>query len=99
MAPDDNKRDEMDPAELSDNIEMWKYNAVKRALLDAVAEDAEGVEISRLPEMVERRLSSNELIGIGSVEAFTTIVREDLEETGELEQAGEGRVRQPQDAT
>ena len=69
----------------AENIEKWKYDAVKRAILDAVPADEEGVALGRLPELVERRLSSDELIGIGSVEQYTTTVLRDLEESGKIE--------------
>lgn len=80
-ATSDNTPDEH-PAE---NIEKWKYDAMKRAILDALPADEEGLEFSRLPEMVERRLSSDELIGIGSVEQMTTTIVQDLQETEEIE--------------
>lgn len=75
-----------DPEKQSTNIDKWKYNAVKRAILDALpAGDDQGVEFRRLPDLVEERLSSDELVNLGSVGWYTTTVKLDLEARGEIE--------------
>lgn len=74
-----------DPEKQGTRIDKWKYDAVRRAILDAIPADEEGVEFRRLPSLVEERLSPEELINLGSVGWYTTTVKLDLEARKEIE--------------
>ena len=64
-------------------IHKWKYEAVRRAILTAVA-DKDGVLFKDLPGKVECLLTAKEKKELGSVSWYTTCVKLDLEVKGEI---------------
>jgi len=72
------------PGKQSTRIDRWKYDAVRRAILEAVPAAGEGLAFRDLPKEVARRLSADERSRLGSVSWYTTTVKLDLEVKGEL---------------
>lgn len=67
------------------NIPLWKYEAVRQAIIDAVLECGEGgIAFKDLPSAVKSRLSADELKQLGSVGWHTTSVKLEMEVAGEL---------------
>lgn len=72
------------PGKQPTRIPQWKYDLVRRAILEAVPVDGNGVAFKELPAAVAVRLSQEERAGLGSVSWYTTVVKLDLEVRGEL---------------
>lgn len=72
------------PGRQSTRIGRWKYDLVRRAILDAVPDHNEGLAFQDLPGEVARRLSAEEKRDLGSVSWYTTVVKLDLEVKGQL---------------
>lgn len=76
------------PAEGRDgvtNIPRWKYDAVRRAILDAVGSAGEeGFAFGDLKDAVRARLSADELDRLGSLGWHVTVVKLNMEVVGEL---------------
>ena len=72
------------PGKKPTRIDRWKYAAVRRAILNALPREGEGVLFKELPGLVEKRLSGDELMRLGSVGWYTTTVKLDLEVRGEI---------------
>lgn len=72
------------PGKRSTRIPRWKYDLVRRAILDVVPVDGDGYAFKNLPDAVSHRLSDTERAGLGSVSWYTTVVKLDLEVKGEL---------------
>lgn len=66
-------------------IAKWKYNLVRTAILAVVPSDDQGVDFSRLPQLVEGQISGDDLERLGSLSWFTTTVKLDLEVRGVIE--------------
>ncbi|MBB5517992.1 endonuclease III [Amphiplicatus metriothermophilus] len=74
------------PGRASVRIPRWKYEAVRRAILDALkTAGEEGFAFKELPDAVKARLSAEELESLGSVSWWTTTVKLDMEVKGEIE--------------
>lgn len=73
-----------DPGKQGENIVKWKYEAVRRVLLERVPRDERGVAFSQLSSLVEEGLDPEELANLGSVRWYTTTVKLDLEARGEI---------------
>jgi len=56
---------------------------VRSAILASIPET--GIEFKRLPQLVERKLTSGEMESLGSVSWYTTTVKLDMEVKGEIE--------------
>jgi len=70
----------------STRIPRWKYDCVRRAILDELEETDDGhVIFGKLPEIVTDRLTSNQLAKLGSVKWHVTTVKLHMEVQGELE--------------
>ncbi len=79
-------------------IVRWKYDLLRGAILDVIPDNAEGVAFKQLAELVERRLSAQQLKRLGSLGWYTTTVKLDLEARGEIERVPDSkpqRLRRP----
>jgi hypothetical protein len=63
-------------------IKLWKYQAVRRAILATLDDSVEGVPFKDLSTQVATRLSAREKNELGSVSWYTTTVKLDLEVKG-----------------
>lgn len=72
------------PGKRPTRIPAWKYDLLRRAILDVVPVDGGGLAFKELPAAVSRRLSADERRRLGSVSWYTTVVKLDLEVKGEL---------------
>jgi len=67
-------------------IPRWKYDCVRRAILDVLGESEEGqIAFKELSEHVKSHLTSNQLAKLGSVGWHVTTVKLNMEVDGELE--------------
>ncbi|MEJ2264983.1 MAG: hypothetical protein P8X95_16175 [Anaerolineales bacterium] len=74
-----------DPAKSAPRISAQKYEAVKLAILRAVAQNENGILFKDLPGRVSELLSPGQLENLGSVGWYTTTVKLDLEARGLIE--------------
>ncbi len=65
-------------------IDSWKFNAVRRAILEALPTEGEGVVFRDLPKIVQAGLTEDDLAKLGSVSWYTTTVKLELEVRGEI---------------
>jgi hypothetical protein len=65
-------------------IEKWKYDVVRRAILNILKTQPDGVLFSELAEMVGQNLSEYEKQNLGKVGWYTITVKLDLEVRGEI---------------
>ncbi|MBL8520831.1 MAG: hypothetical protein JNK75_09165 [Betaproteobacteria bacterium] len=65
-------------------IEAWKHACVRRAILDVLPRDGDGMRFIDLPDAVRRQLGPEELRTLGSVSWYVTTVKLDLEVKGEV---------------
>ncbi len=72
------------PGKQPTRIERWKYEAVRRAILQALPTEGEGLLFKALPQHVKRNLAPEALRTLGSVAWYTTTVKLDLEVRGEV---------------
>ncbi len=73
-----------DPAKASVRILRWKYDAVRKAILEVVPRQEPGLPFKELPGRVRSALSQKDLSNLGSVSWYTTTVKLDLEARREL---------------
>ena len=67
-------------------IARWKYDCVRRAILDVLDETEDGqVAFKDLAEHVQDQLTSNQLSKLGSLKWHLTTVKLNMEVDGELE--------------
>lgn len=71
------------PGKKPTRISKWKYDLVRSAILASIPET--GIEFKRLPQLVERKLTSGEMESLGSVSWYTTTVKLDMEVKSEIE--------------
>jgi hypothetical protein len=72
------------PGKQTTRIDRWKYQAVRRAILDTLDGSANGILFKDLSAEVAARLSSKEKASLGSVGWYTTTVKLDMEVKGEI---------------
>ena len=65
-------------------IDAWKFDLVRDAILDAIPDSGRGLPFRDLPDQVERRLPFDKLTELGSVGWYTTTVKLELEVRGEI---------------
>jgi hypothetical protein len=65
-------------------IPAWKYEAVRKAILDVVPRKEPGIEFQELPKRVARKLPVATRRDLGSVSWHTTVVKLHMEVVGEL---------------
>jgi hypothetical protein len=73
------------PGKQPTRIAKWKYDLVRTAILAVVPSSDQGVEFSKLPELVEGQISADDLKRLGSVSWYTTTVKLDMEVNGMIE--------------
>jgi hypothetical protein len=73
-----------DRAKAGARIELWKYEAVKRAILHVVPRKAPGLPFAGLAAGVSRELTRAERLKMGSIGWYTVSVKLDLEARGFL---------------
>jgi hypothetical protein len=66
------------------SIDKWKYDVVRRAILNIIKSKPEGVLFSELATLVGQNLSEYEKQNLGNVSWYTTTVKLDLEVRGEI---------------
>jgi hypothetical protein len=67
-------------------IPRWKYDCVRRAILDVLEDSDEGqIAFQDLAEYVQDQLTSNQLAKLGSLKWHVTTVKLNMEVDGELE--------------
>ena len=67
-------------------IPRWKYECIRRAILDELEESEDGqVIFGRLAALVTARLTRDQLAKLGSVKWHVTSVKLNMEVEGELE--------------
>jgi len=72
------------PGKEPTRIDAWKFDAVRRAILEVLASKQNCVPFRDLPGLVALRLSEQELGRLGSVAWYTTTVKLELEVRGEI---------------
>lgn len=75
-------------------IDAGKYDAVRRAILKAVPQNADGIAFKELPRSVKKHLPAGEIPGGGSLNWYVTVVKLDMEMRGELERVPGVRQQQ-----
>lgn len=73
------------PGKKTTRIAKWKYDLIRTAILAVVPSNDQGVEFSKLPELIERQISADDLKRLGSVSWYTTTVKLDMEVNGVIE--------------
>jgi len=67
-------------------IPKWKYDCVRRAILDCLEESETGqIKFMDLPDAVHDQLTSNQLAKLGSIGWHVTTVKLNMEVEGELQ--------------
>jgi len=67
-------------------IPRWKYDCVRRAILQVIEDSEEGqVQFKKLSEAVRHHLTSNQLAKLGSLGWHVTTVKLNMEVEGELQ--------------
>src|SRR5262249_53966971 len=72
------------PDKSAKQIDKWKYDVVRRAILNILKSQPDGVLFSELATLVGQNLSEYEKQNLGSVNWHTTTVKLDLEVRGEI---------------
>ena len=72
------------PGKKPTRIHRWKYDLLRGVILDIVGSSSEGVEFRELSDLVESRLSPEQLSDLGSVSWYTTTVKLDMEVKGDI---------------
>ena len=68
------------------NIPRWKYECIRRAILNVLNESSDGqIMFKHLADHVQDQLTSNQLAKLGSVKWHVTTVKLNMEVEGELE--------------
>ncbi len=80
-----------DPAKEGTNVPRWKYDVVRRAILDTLGDDPGGVTFRELTAEVRGRLSAETIERLGSVSWHTTVVKLHLETVSEIERIPDSR--------
>jgi hypothetical protein len=73
-----------DPAKSGPRILTWKYDAVRRAILETLTPVEPGIPFRDLNGAVAGRLTEEESASMGSVPWYVATVKLDLEARGEI---------------
>ena len=73
------------PGKKPTRIHKWKYDLLRRIILDILADSADGVQFHSLPGLIDARLNPEQRSKLGSTSWYATTVKLDLEVTGEIE--------------
>ena len=74
-----------DPDKEGTNVPRWKFETVRAAIIQALADSPDGVRFKTLPSLVRDHLSSEEAEQLGSISWHTTVVKLHLEAVAEIE--------------
>ena len=74
-----------DPAKAGVNIPAWKFELVRRIILDELSMNPAGVRFTDLAERVRSRLTPDQARALGSVAWHTTVVKLHLEAVSEIQ--------------
>ncbi len=87
MSKDDQERIQTlhpEPQKSGPRILKWKYDAVRRAILESLPREGPGLPFQDLDGAVGRRLTPEESASLGSVPWYVVTVKLDLEARGEI---------------
>lgn len=70
-------------------IAQWKYDLIRSALLKLVPKKGDGVVFRELPKLVAKALPAAELKKLGSMSWYVTVVKLNMEVSGELRRVPE----------
>ena len=73
------------PGKKPTRIHRWKYDLLRRIILDILADNGDSVQFRSLPSLIEERLSPEQRASLGSVSWYTTTVKLDMEVKGDIE--------------
>jgi GNAT superfamily N-acetyltransferase len=73
------------PGKQGVNIDRWKYDLVREAILKAVPNSKTGVPFKELHKAVRKNMTPGNAKKVGSMSWYTTTVKLDLEVRGEIE--------------
>lgn len=72
------------PGKQPTRIDLWKYQAVERCILEALRAAPDGLKFSALTDEIDNRLSDEEKSKLGSLMWYTTTVKLHMETTGAI---------------
>lgn len=72
------------PGKKPTRIDRWKFDALRRAILEVVPATGGGTLFTELPELIEAALAPDERANLGSLLWYLTTVKLELEVRGEL---------------
>lgn len=75
------------PGKKPTRIHKWKYDLLRRIILDILSNSDGGVEFRSLPALIAARLCAEQRANLGSVSWYTTTVKLDMEVKGDIERA------------
>lgn len=73
------------PGKKPTRIHKWKYDLLRRIILDILSDSVDGVEFRGLSSFIDARLSTEQRSNLGSVSWYTTTVKLDMEVKGDIE--------------
>ena len=73
------------PGKKPTRIHRWKYDLLRRIILDILSNGEDGVEFRSLPVLIEARLCAEQRAKLGSVSWYATTVKLDMEVKGDIE--------------
>ena len=72
------------PGKKPTRIDAWKYDLMKRCILEIVGSSEKGVLFCDLPALIREKLPPEESAKLGSISWYTTTVKLDMEVKGEI---------------
>jgi hypothetical protein len=73
------------PGKKGTRIHQWKYDLIRRAILEVIPQDEVGIHFKDLPRLVRGLHTQEDLQRLGSLGWYTTTLKLDLEVHSELE--------------
>lgn len=80
-----------DPQKQGTNIPAWKFELIRKAILESLTGHPDGVPFKDLSTLVRSRLSRSEIDALGSISWHTTVVKLHLEAVTEIERVDGSR--------
>lgn len=75
-------------------IDQWKYDAVRKAILQSLPKEEPGLLFKDLPKRVSEYLSAGEKQNLGSIGWYTTTVKLHLETITEIKRVENSKPQQ-----
>lgn len=72
------------PGKKPTTISAWKFETTRKAILNSLPAEGEGVLFTQLAGLVEKQLSAGEIQQLGAIGWYTTAVKLELEVRGEI---------------